>query len=88
NVRELENAIERAAILSPDGNILPQHFPGAIVNAVEKSFKSVLDGNPTLEQMERSYIERVLHLTDGNKTKAAKILGIDGSTLWRKLKSV
>ena len=86
NVRELENVIERAAILSPDGNILPQHLPPAVVNTSKKSFDAVLDTNPSLDDMERAYIERVLNLTGGNKSKAARILGIDVSTLWRKLK--
>ena len=87
NVRELENVIERAAILSPDGNILPQHLPPSVVNMSKKSFNAVLDTNPSLDEMERAYIERVLNLTNGNKSKAARILGIDVSTLWRKLKS-
>ena len=86
NVRELENAIERAAILSTDGSIQPQHLPAAIVRTTNKTFKSVLDGNPTLDKMERAYMEHILQLTGGNKTKAARILGIDVSTLWRKLK--
>ena len=86
NVRELENIIERAAILSTDGNIQPQHLPSAIVNRTKKNFQSVLEGNPTLEKVEQGYIEHVMQLTDGNKAKAARILGIDVSTLWRKLK--
>ncbi len=87
NVRELENVIERAAILSPDGNILPHHLPSAIVNTGKKSFESVLDKNPSLEEVERAYIERVLQMADGNKSKAARILGVDVTTLWRKLKT-
>lgn len=88
NVRELENVIERAAILSPDGNILPQHLPGSMVNGSKKTFESVLEANPSLEEVERAYIERVLQITSGNKSKAARILGIDISTLWRKLKTL
>ncbi len=86
NVRELENVIERAAILSPDGRILPEHFPSAVVDSGKKTFESVLRGNPTLEAVERAYIEQILEETGGNKAKAARILGIDVTTLWRKLK--
>jgi two-component system response regulator HydG len=41
--------------------------------------------NPTLEVIERAYIEWVLHCEGGNKTRAAEVLGIDPSTLYRKL---
>ena len=87
NVRELENLIERAAILSPDGAILPHHFPAAITNAVRGNFQAAVGGNKSLQEVERAYIDRVLQLTDGNRAKAAKILGIDVTTLWRKLKA-
>ncbi|MCL5267314.1 MAG: hypothetical protein M1469_04325 [Bacteroidetes bacterium] len=86
NVRELENVIERAAILSPDGRILPEHLPTSIVNAGKKSFEPVVKGNPTLEDVKCAYIEQVLGQTGGNKARAARILGIDVTTLWRKLK--
>ncbi len=86
NVRELENVIERAAILSPDGTILPEHFPPSIANRQQITFESVMNGNPSLQNMEQAYIERIMELTGGNRTKAARILGIDASTLWRKLK--
>ena len=86
NVRELENVIERAAILSPDGRILPEHLPAAIANAGKKSFEPLVKGNPTLEEVELGYIEQVLEQTGGNKAKAARVLGIDVTTLWRKLK--
>ncbi len=87
NVRELENVIERAAILSPDGSILPQHLPAAIVNTRKASFESVLESNPSLEDVELAYIDHVLDLTGGNKSRAARMLGIDVTTLWRKLKA-
>ena len=87
NVRELENVIERAAILSPDGTILVQHLPPTISSLRKSPIESIFRGNPSLVQVERAYIEKVLESTDGNKTKAARILGIDLSTLWRKLKN-
>ncbi len=86
NVRELENVIERAAILSPDGRILPEHLPAVVSNPGRMTFETVLEGNPSLEEVQRAYIERVLEQTGGNRAKAARILGIDVTTLWRKLK--
>ena len=88
NVRELQNIIERAAILCTDGNIIPQNFPSTILNEAAKSFDSVLKENSTLEQIEQAYIEHILMQTSGNKTKAAEILGINISTLWRKMKKM
>ncbi len=87
NVRELENLIERAAILSTDGTILPQHFPAAITVGANRGMRALSDGNKSLEEVERAYIDKVLEMTGGNRAKAAKILGIDVTTLWRKLKS-
>jgi two-component system response regulator HydG len=87
NVRELENVIERAAILSSDGNILPHHLPPSIVSEGKKSFQSILDKNPSLEEVEYAYVDYVLQMTNGNKSKAARILGVDVTTLWRKLKT-
>ncbi len=86
NVRELQNVIERAAILSTDGKILPQHLPNSIQNISSKTFESILKNNATLEQLEHAYIENILLQTGGNKSRAAEILGINISTLWRKLK--
>jgi len=78
--------IERAAILSPDGRILPEHFPAAISKTGRASLESVSKGKSTLDDVERAYIEQVLGQTNGNKAQAARILGIDVTTLWRKLK--
>ena len=88
NVRELQNVIERAAILSTDGKILPKYFPNQIVDTNDKVFESVLKKNATLEEVEHAYIEHILLQTEGNKSRAASILGIDNSTLWRKMKKM
>ncbi len=86
NVRELENILERAAVLSRDGVILPEHLPPHIVNqaAIESSRDGFYEG--TLSDVEAKYILKVLEEVDGNRTKAAKKLGISAATLWRKLK--
>jgi transcriptional regulator with PAS, ATPase and Fis domain len=86
NVRELENAIERSAVMSRDGLILPEHLPPAIIQgAAVKHETDPLE--LTLWQLERQHIDKVLELTGGNRTKAARALGISQATLWRKLKN-
>jgi len=87
NVRELENAIERAFILSGD-EIDVDSFPAKVRDNASRSFRSRDDDafRPTLEEMERRYLIDVLGSVGDDKAKAAHILGIDLSTLYRKLK--
>ena len=86
NVRELENAMERAVILSNDDTIgvdaLPERVTARRVEALVAERAIV---NPTLDAIERAYITWVLQSEGGNKTRAASVLGIDASTLYRKL---
>jgi two-component system response regulator HydG len=86
NVRELENALERAVVLTAGKTIEPDALPARITQA--KSEPLVADrpaANPTLDAIERAYILWVLQNEGGNKTRAAEVLGIDPSTLHRKL---
>ena len=86
NVRELENALERAVILTRGSVIDVDAFPDRVVE--RKSRPLISDAppaNPTLDAVERAYIMWVLQSEGGNKTRAAEILGIDPSTLYRKL---
>ena len=86
NVRELENALERAAVLSANGEIEVAALPARVTEAKRKPLVSEnLPPNPTLEIIERAYIMWVLQSEGGNKTRAAEVLGIDPSTLYRKL---
>ena len=85
NVRELENVLERAAILSRDGVITPDVLPAAITAG---RAAAPAGGASTLAQVEQAHIQAVLEQTNGNRTKAAEILGISPPTLWRKLKSL
>jgi two-component system response regulator HydG len=87
NVRELENALERAAVLTADGGeIQTSSLPVRITQRAPQPLVSAsLPPNPTLEIVERAYIHWVLHSESGNKTRAAEVLGIDPSTLYRKL---
>ena len=86
NVRELENALERAWILTPGDTIEPSVLPERVTSPMPSR---LLDDraapNPTLESIERAYILWVLNAEGGNKTRAAESLGIDPSTLHRKL---
>jgi DNA-binding NtrC family response regulator len=86
NVRELENALERAIVLSSGDVITPASLPDRITTRnVQPLVSDRLPPNPSLEIIERAYIQWVLQAEGGNKTRAAEILGIDPSTLYRKL---
>ena len=86
NVRELENALERAVILTPDEEIQPSGLPDRVTARVsEPLVADRVPSNPTLEAVERAYIMWVLQSEGGNKSRAAEALGIDPSTLYRKL---
>ncbi|HUQ82178.1 MAG TPA: sigma-54 dependent transcriptional regulator [Gemmatimonadaceae bacterium] len=86
NVRELENALERAVILTPGEVIEIDGLPERIMEPEPiKLIDERPARNPTLETIERAYIMWVLQSEAGNKTRAAETLGIDPSTLHRKL---
>ncbi len=87
NIRELQNAIERAFILSGE-DIDLESLPPKIKLNVSGSFemRDPEGLRPTLEEMERRYILEILKSVGDDKTAAAEILGIDLSTLYRKLK--
>jgi DNA-binding NtrC family response regulator len=86
NVRELENAIERATIMSEDGWIRPEHLPSDLRDHPRGALHAAL-GSRTLAEVERAHVLSVLDATGGNRTRAASILGISTTTLWRKLKA-
>lgn len=84
NVRELENIIERAVILENTSRIRAESLPQSI-----KLFQvEAIDPNKvkTIDELNREYSEKVLELAEGNKSKAAEILGISRTSLWRILK--
>jgi two-component system response regulator HydG len=86
NVRELENALERAVILTPGDEIAPSALPERVTQRVSEPLVAErAPTNPTLESIERAYIMWVLQSESGNKSRAAEVLGIDPSTLYRKL---
>jgi len=86
NVRELENALERAVVVSGSDRITPDALPRRIVEQPATPLVSERPPtNPTLDMIERAYILWVLEAERGNKARAAEVLGIDPSTLYRKL---
>lgn len=85
NVRELENSIERAFILSTD-TIGIDDLPAKIGQNITLKMRDGDGLRPTLDEMERRYLTEVLASVDDDKARAAEILGIDLSTLYRKLK--
>ena len=80
NVRELENIVQRALALARGSAFTPDLLPDEIRKAPREAPLQ------TLEEVERQQIAKVLRATDGNRTQAAIILGIDRVSLWRKLK--
>ena len=83
NVRELRNAIERAVILSPGQVLEPESFPERM--AGHATGIPTLGGDYSVDDIEREHILRVLART-ATQEEAARILGLDASTLWRKRK--
>ncbi len=88
NVRQLENTLERAVMLSRGDIIVIEDLPDEIIRPTEKSRGTrteKLSVQPDLETLEKAYIFYTLYKTDWNKSETAKILGIDLSTLYRKI---
>jgi DNA-binding NtrC family response regulator len=87
NVRELEHVIERAVLLGNQPMIGLQDFPayGTVDKPAGAPLTAAVARGYTLRELEREYIQRVLEDANGNKTEAAKILGVDRTTLYRKL---
>ena len=88
NVRELENLIEHAFVLCHGSRIKLEHLPKEFVNKFIKEEKGASKSPDKLKSAEANVIIDVLKKHGGNRTKAAKELGIDKSTLWRKIKKL
>jgi two-component system, NtrC family, response regulator HydG len=84
NVRELENIVERAIILERTPVITPDSLPQSMkVFQIETIDPAKIR---TIEEMNKNYAERVLEMYGGNRSKAADVLGISRTSLWRILK--
>ncbi len=86
NVRELENVIERAVVLTQQPLIDEGDIPSADAQSAEQFFSTSTRDFPTLEQLEARYIQVILDKVGGRKEQAAQILGINRRTLYRKEK--
>ena len=86
NVRELQNVVERAYVLTEGRVVEPGALPEKLSEPPEEPLVSERPPpNPPLETIERAYIEHVLRSEGGNRSRAAEVLGIDPSTLYRKI---
>ncbi|MGZ5279602.1 MAG: sigma-54-dependent transcriptional regulator [Pseudobdellovibrionaceae bacterium] len=86
NVRELENMVERLVVLSRSNQIDVGDIPQSDQTTSEQFFGQATNDSPTLEDLEKRYIQLILEKTGGKKEKAAQILGINRRTLYRKQK--
>ena len=90
NARELENMIERALVLSDSDEIGVEDLPFASgegasgEDPAQALLRSAAERRLTLREIEDDYIDQILQLTGGNKVQAAKTLGIDRKTLYRR----
>ena len=103
-MRELENVLERAAIISGNQIIQPEHLPTEMLNSngefaatnpathglsmtesAQTASSNTLSLPSAVEALERELIAKALATTNGNKSKAAKVLEISERSLWYKL---
>jgi transcriptional regulator with PAS, ATPase and Fis domain len=94
NVRELENCVEYAVAVCNDGLITVNDLPQRVIQRAAppsapaaRPGVSFIDDRPSLAELERRYVRLILAETDGNKSRAAEILGIDRRTIYRYLES-
>lgn len=85
NVRELHNVIERGIILSDNNIITERSLPLELLETMDDMDTGVPGQFPSLKDLEKDHIMKVLKHVDGNRSKAAEILGIGRKTLYRKL---
>ncbi len=87
-VRELENIIERAVLLGSDDYITLDDLPGSIQKSKGDFTYDADSLEDAVQTFEKHHIISVLKRTEGNKTEAARLLGIDPSTLYRKMEKM
>ncbi len=92
NIRELKNVVERHVALAEPGQLMNLDEPAIWDNHAPSDSATAMSVEPhdwpDLETLEQNYIQAVLDHVGGNRAQAAQLLGINKSTLWRKLKSV
>jgi len=82
NIRELQNMVERAVVVSETDEIRREDLPVELLGIADEAKRDL-----SLKSVEKDHILHVLKLTGGNKKQAARELGMNAATLWRKLKS-
>jgi len=85
NIRELENAVQRAVIVAEGDEIQPETFFDVASTSADKTTSQTADFSGTIEDLERKYIEEVLRRVGGHQSNAARTLGIDRKTLYNKI---
>jgi DNA-binding NtrC family response regulator len=85
NVRELANMLERAVILANDAEVSASDLPEAVRASAAQAKRGVRARRPTLAELEADYIRETLSATSGNKSEAARLLGISRKNLYEKL---
>jgi transcriptional regulator of acetoin/glycerol metabolism len=87
NIRELEHVLERAVLLGQDDTVGLEDLPPQLIGHGERALVvgQAVAQQLTLHDLEKEYIGKILENTRGNKTEAARILGVDRTTLYRKL---
>lgn len=83
NVRELENVIERAVLMETGNELKHIHLPK---NSKITEYEDICSGLVSFEEVEKYFIQRTLKILQGQKAKAAEVLGISTTSLWRKIK--
>ncbi len=87
NVRELKNIIERASVLAPEPTITPEDLTGDIKRVdAPASGNGPIGLSAALAETEKTCVLNALAITNGNRTKAAELLGISRKNLWEKMK--
>ncbi|MEP9411972.1 MAG: sigma-54-dependent Fis family transcriptional regulator [Candidatus Brocadia sp.] len=87
NIRQLENVIERAVVLTTNKILLPSDIPAEPEQNNNIPADSISCRFQTLEEIKRSYVRQILEYTGGNQNLAANILGINRKSLYRMLKN-
>lgn len=86
NVRELENVVEHAFVMCKGEMIEPRHLPPELIDWAEERLREENEVTRPLQTAEAEVIRKALERNRGNRVRTARELGIDRTTLWRKIK--
>ncbi len=84
NVRELKGAVEHGVLMARGETLERSDIPDYVLDSPSVAWGFTRDKRPSLAEVEKSYIERVLTDVGGNQTRAAEILGISRKSLWQR----